>query len=376
MYVQSPAVVRRGNELLMFGGPTWQQKAGILHSFAGARVAWPGGRELGPATMIPTPVEHTALGDPRAVTFDDGVAVVWRHEDVTAPRSNADTVLTAVLRTGGWTAPARVFPDPRLHGAVRWRSSMVSAVGDVAGTMTVFAYHGLGHPMAVLHADSGGGWTARAASRESVTYPQVATSRRPPGTTVLAYIAAGRRLRGNTQFVVRSGDAGATWSAPERLSPDGSGPAHHSRLFARADGGFTLVWTEDLADEARIVRIATADSTGSGWIVGPAVPVGERESMGAALDAFDRLHVVVSGSPAAEGVHLVARGRDVEAGALPNLGGSIVPRPIATHLAADTMLAIWSVVQDPQGRRSFPVTVYSVGYDACSPTREPEARMP
>lgn len=376
MYVQSPAVVRRGDELLMFGGPAWQQASGIMHPFAGARVTWPGGRKLGPAAMIPMPMEHTVLAEPRAVTTADGVAVAWRKDDVTAPVSRADTVFTAVLRADGWTAPAMLFPDPRRGGALWWRSGTVSSVGDLAGTRTVLAYHGLGKPLAVLSADPERGWIAREGSRVSALYPQLATSTRPPGTTVLAYVEGARRPMRNTQFVVRSTDAGATWSEPEQLSPDAAGRADHSRLFARADGGFVLLWTEHLMGDTRLVRIARADSTGSGWTLVAGVPVGERERLGAALDAADRLHVVISGDAAAEGVHLVARDGEVATNALPVLDGVIVPAPVVTHLAADTMLATWSVVQDPRGGRSFPVTVYSVGHDACSPTRDQGAPMP
>ena len=366
-YIESPEVLRAGDTLWLFGGPTWQRDStGAVHAWAGVRLEvheTRGVLRIGAASGLPLPAGQLRLAIPRVARLPDGAIVaLWRGsapgED---PLTITSRVMTAELRGERWSIPRTLLDTGR---RVPWVTSEVSAVARIGGVPTVAVASNHGDSTALLVAASGG-WAARWLRFAPHDYTQVAPLDDDQRSIVLAYNAPGGPLQSNAQSVTWSSDGGATWHTSTRVSSD-DGRAYHARLVRGVAGELSLIWLEISTDGRRSLRIARWSSGDSAWIPGDRARVATQIGPVSALRTRDgTVHVLLAGpdeSPGAPIHRAYADGQWTES-ILPRMPGYVVPSPTLTAAPdGERLLAWWSIARD-QG--SLPVTLVSVGRPVC-----------
>ncbi len=285
VYVDAPVPAPFAGGLALLGVPTfvWRTPRVFADTGATARpmvdpshlagvVEAPG---IGPQT-VSMPMGPTRMLALRAVPRDDGsLDVFWGESPDTSYHSlsRVPEVWHARLTPTGWSTPARLlafgeiwwnagYPVVRTIGgktvvAVPVRQAKAS--GDTVGIMYLRGEHGAWRRTWIPTGKIPPADLALAASSDSdLALAFIGSAVRPP-----------RQVEPNGVYVVRSHDAGATWTPPRPIAGFGIAGVNWLQLVGARDGALQLVWSVDRKvagrQHVRTIEGASSRDGGSSW---------------------------------------------------------------------------------------------------------------
>ena len=292
VYVDGPAPVRSSAGLAFLGAPTfvWSTPTVFADTGAGTRSMIDPSRLAGvirasdgDTRLVQMPAGAMRMLAQRAVVRHDGsVDVFWGESPDTSYHSlsRVPEVWFARYGAGGWSAPQRLLA----FDEIGWNAAYPVAQ-DVAGEPVLAVPVRRTTPPS----DTVGimylrrvrdGWRRALIPASGLPPADLALAAVSDRELILAFLGSGAdspsSVEPNGVFVVRSHDAGDTWSAPQRVAGFGVAALNWLRLVHTRDGALHLVWSVDreLADGQRVRTIERAASrdAGASWERAAAVP--------------------------------------------------------------------------------------------------------
>lgn len=389
VYVESPQVVQEGDSAVLIGAPTWAfDSAGtpilipsgdtVSVNFAGVRVAMPQiGTSVQVTSLIGLPEGVWSMSTPRVARSPDGaVHALFRVEDLPGSRhASYDTAWTASLRGRVWTRPRQVLGDElgaRWNGITVSTASTLGMVSHVATSVSVARRRSL-----ALLAANDSGWTARFVRFPYHLYPDLLPSG-TPSDLLVSYVDAGERSGINTLFVRRSTDGGSSWTEPTQVSADTSGEVHYPRTVVLDQHTLGVIWLEDVRGPRHHLHLWLATSTDGGttWQGRASAELAMTwpPYLHVAPDGRGGLHVFLlpptrANEPGSTPVHFTWRQTgDAQwvRHSLPTAHGYVLGAPAVVFLSDGRIVVFWRITTRLVPPTVVPpVTVYSVGENAC-----------
>ena len=290
VYVDAPVPARFSGGLALLGAPTfvWSTPTVFADTGAGARSMIDPSRLAGVVQgpdggirLVQMPTGATRMLAQRAVSRGDGsLDVFWGESPDTSydAFSRVPEVWQARFGAAGWSVPQRVlafdeigwnagYPVTGTIGGetvVAVPVRQTKAPGDTVGIMYLRREHGAWHRTLIATASPPPMDIALAAtSARELVLAFVGSSVRPP-----------QAAEPNGVFVVRSHDAGATWSAPRAIAGFGIAGVNWLRLVETRNGDLHLIWSVDRTRAAgahvRTIERASSPDGGASWQRGTA----------------------------------------------------------------------------------------------------------
>ena len=293
---------------------------------------------------------------PRIGTSSDGrLHLLWFEPDsgdrgTFPPRAGGAGTFQELSWTGrAWSTPRRLFTASQ----VRWDDfagsdivesglGLLVAVGAsrVVGARTgdaIVLGQILGDSIAIHGVPAGGGMAP--------AYVSVAATM--SGEIVIAFLGEGGGASGAAPLVVRSSDAGRSWSTPSPLPNDPPGESFSIRVLTAPDSTMYAVWTQSPGGSAfaSSIRAVASRDGGRSWTPPTDFRAGHLiYEPRVAVDRCGTIHVIystVGDSGVARMGHLtLTRGRWHDDAPLP----AAVPNldPALTRLADSSLVLVWS----------------------------------
>ncbi|HEX8724966.1 MAG TPA: sialidase family protein [Gemmatimonadaceae bacterium] len=292
VYVDVPLPARSSAGLAFLGAPTfvWRTATVFADTGAGAgsmidpsRLAGAVRASDGDTRLVQMPAGAVRMLAQRAVARRDGsLDVFWGESPDTSYHSltRVPEVWFAPYGAGGWSAPERLLA----FDEIGWNAAY-PVVQSVAGEPVVAVPVRRTTPPS----DTSGimylrrvadGWRRTLIPALGLPPADLALAAVSDRDLVLAFAGSGADSPGSVEpngvFVVRSHDAGETWSAPQRVAGFGAAALNWLRLVHTADGALHLIWNVDreMADgrHGRTIERAASRDAGDSWERAAAVP--------------------------------------------------------------------------------------------------------
>jgi hypothetical protein len=234
----------------------------------------------GLATLVPPPPGARHFVIPKVLRADgSGADVLWLDPDsVVGDTPRPARIMTARYERGAWSTATTVANVSRLLISWNEPAQPTSISGGVALAVSQFSPDS--GPVSELLVEQNGVWSRHAiASGYQPLYLSLATL----GNSWILTFTGIDTTPAIGLFVVRSNDAGKTWSSPYLVAP---GRAYEERLFALGEG-LALVWVGEHENyRPRGVHVAFSRD-GTHWTSSAAFDAVNDSTTAAMAMAFD-----------------------------------------------------------------------------------------